>query len=291
LKRSFTDVPIWGVKDPRLCRLLPLWLGALSELNCRPQFLLIIRNPAEVAASLEIRDGMAAQRAHLLWLRYVVEMEWWSRPYERVLLSYGALVNDWRGTMDRAFAALGIGLDVHGRQALGDAFMRGDLRHHNLDCCTESPQPGSPMWEEVRSMYHVLKAAVETDLSQVEPMFDEMSTHLSKADRYYADTLAERDRRMHEVQQLLDRQDAESAALRREMSEQVNDIGMLRETLSARDGQIEAMRMELAARCKQTDALEGRVVQAEARLDAVYASHSWQITLPLRAIRNVFRRV
>ena len=34
LVRDFKDRELWGLKDPRLCRLLPLWHSILSELGC-----------------------------------------------------------------------------------------------------------------------------------------------------------------------------------------------------------------------------------------------------------------
>jgi hypothetical protein len=289
IEGTFTDVSLWAVKDPRLCRLLPLWLDVLSDLSCRPRFLMIVRNPAEVAASLEIRSGVPAERAHLLWLRHVVEMEWWSRPYERVLLSYDALVHDWRRTMERALTVLGVDLDV--RQAPDDGFVYRELRHHALDCCTESPRRDSPMWEEVRSTYRALQPMVGTDLRQAGALFDALSVRLRAADQYCDEVLAERDARMRELQELLDAQAAESAALRQRMSEQESGIRVLHETLNARDEQMRAMRMELAARSEQAGTLKDRIVDAEARIDALYASRSWRITRPLRAIRDVFRRL
>ena len=33
IRKDFTGVPTWGLKDPRLCRVLPLWLEVLGELG------------------------------------------------------------------------------------------------------------------------------------------------------------------------------------------------------------------------------------------------------------------
>ena len=34
LARDFAASPLWALKDPRLCRLMPLWISMLEELQC-----------------------------------------------------------------------------------------------------------------------------------------------------------------------------------------------------------------------------------------------------------------
>jgi predicted nucleic acid-binding Zn-ribbon protein len=63
----------WGFKDPRTCRLLPLWLGILAECGISPMLLMCNRAPAEVALSLERRDAMPRRIGELLWLEHVIE--------------------------------------------------------------------------------------------------------------------------------------------------------------------------------------------------------------------------
>ena len=69
IRRDFEKSPLWLLKDPRLCRLLPLWLEILHELGSKPCFIICMRNPFEVGASLSKRDGIIVGEAYLLWLR------------------------------------------------------------------------------------------------------------------------------------------------------------------------------------------------------------------------------
>ncbi len=39
------------MKDPRVCRLMPLWRGVLSQCHAKPLFVLPVRNPLDVAIS------------------------------------------------------------------------------------------------------------------------------------------------------------------------------------------------------------------------------------------------
>lgn len=96
LKREFTNSPLWGLKDPRLCRVLPIWIKAIVGNGAAPFFVLALRSPEEVAQSLARRDGIPKERAYLLWLNYMLEAERNSRGHSRIVVSYDALLNDWR---------------------------------------------------------------------------------------------------------------------------------------------------------------------------------------------------
>src|ERR1019366_10375983 len=60
IQNEFAKRALWGLKDPRICFMLPLWEPLLREMNFQPQCVLIFRNPIEVARSLEKRDGLPA---------------------------------------------------------------------------------------------------------------------------------------------------------------------------------------------------------------------------------------
>lgn len=131
LHRDFSEASLWGVKDPRICRLLPLWLDILEEFRCQPLFVLIVRHPQEVAESLAKRDGIADARAYLLWLQHTLDAEKWTCTYSRVLVSYERLLKDWPATMSAVSDALSLPLALEGdeirRQV--DAFLEPSMRH------------------------------------------------------------------------------------------------------------------------------------------------------------------
>lgn len=120
------------VKDPRLCRLLPLWLEALPAAGIEPRVVLSMRHPLEVAASLRKRNGMGRAHALLLWLRHVVDAERHSRHVPRALVAYDALLADWRDATARISSSLGVPLAVSdpGAAAEVDRFLTAGLRHN-----------------------------------------------------------------------------------------------------------------------------------------------------------------
>lgn len=110
VRHEFDHTPLWAIKDPRLCRVVPAWTAALSREGVEPLFLFVMRHPAEVAQSLAKRDGTGLEFGYALWLRYVTESELATRRYRRVMIRYDDLLNDWRGCMDHVSQSLGIDL-------------------------------------------------------------------------------------------------------------------------------------------------------------------------------------
>lgn len=97
LAEDFAGIPADGValvKDPRQCRLMPLWTELLQRRSLVVQVLLVVRRPEAVAASLWRRDQLPLDRSLLLWLSHTLEAELHSRQQPRLVVSYEALLQD-----------------------------------------------------------------------------------------------------------------------------------------------------------------------------------------------------
>ena len=79
INRDFSDTSLWGIKDPRLCRLFPLWQQVFDKLVCNPCYVLILRHPSEVCQSLHSRDSFSYIKSIYLWIEHVLESEQWTR--------------------------------------------------------------------------------------------------------------------------------------------------------------------------------------------------------------------
>lgn len=101
VRRSYGDASLFVIKDPRLCRLVPLYLDALDVLDIEPLVVLQVRPVAEVIQSLVDRDNMQPALAELLWLRSVVDAERQTRDCRRVWISMGEMIRDWPKTICR----------------------------------------------------------------------------------------------------------------------------------------------------------------------------------------------
>ncbi|MDD2746874.1 MAG: hypothetical protein PHG39_04890 [Acidithiobacillus ferrooxidans] len=59
--------PLWGFKDPRMCRLWPFWETVLSTTGQQTKVVWILRHPFAVARSLARRNQMPWEMSFLLW--------------------------------------------------------------------------------------------------------------------------------------------------------------------------------------------------------------------------------
>jgi GT2 family glycosyltransferase len=134
VEAEFGDKTLWAVKDPRACRFVPLWRAALEGLEIELSALFVHRGPAEVARSLNSRNGLPEDVAGLLWARYLQDAEMGSRGLVRGLVHYEGLLSDWRSAVREIEATLGIRLDLTDERARSvDEFLSSDLRHHATD--------------------------------------------------------------------------------------------------------------------------------------------------------------
>src|SRR5436190_110281 len=70
LKTAFGGGSAIVLKDPRICLLLPLWRQTIEDAGYSARFLVIYRNPLEVADSLGKRNAIPIRRSLQLWLHY-----------------------------------------------------------------------------------------------------------------------------------------------------------------------------------------------------------------------------
>lgn len=117
------------LKDPRMCRLLPIWRAAFEKLGLTVACVLALRDPWAVAASLNRRNGLAMEYSQLLWLRHMLDAEAASRDVPRAVVNYDAMLTDWRAALHPALAVLGLTPDEACAQQI-DAFLDNGLRHH-----------------------------------------------------------------------------------------------------------------------------------------------------------------
>jgi len=69
LRDDFADAPLFVLKDPRICRIVPFWLNVLKN-SMLKQALLFQSGIRLVAASLKHRDGLELAKSFLLWLQH-----------------------------------------------------------------------------------------------------------------------------------------------------------------------------------------------------------------------------
>ena len=108
LKKDFKNSPLFIIKDPRICRFLPIWFETSQQFDSKSFVIIPFRHPLEVANSLKKRDGMAISKGLLLWLRHVVDAVHYSKTMPRAFVSFDNLLNDWDNCVNNITQQTGI---------------------------------------------------------------------------------------------------------------------------------------------------------------------------------------
>lgn len=117
LKGKLANTDLFGMKDPRLPRVLPFWQSVFDELGLSASYVIALRNPLSVAASLQRHHGVASTKGLLLWLQHSLAAIDSSQHARRVVLQYERLLADPEGQLKRVARRLGL-MDRLDRAAL-----------------------------------------------------------------------------------------------------------------------------------------------------------------------------
>jgi hypothetical protein len=131
--KTFTDSRDFpALKDPRIARLMPLWLEILGRLGIKPIFLIALRHPLEVAQSLNKRNNLPIEDGLALWAEYNQVAEYYTRKQSRAFVFYPELLGDWKSTTrhiaEGANLKWPLGVDIAASAISG--FLKAELRHN-----------------------------------------------------------------------------------------------------------------------------------------------------------------
>jgi glycosyltransferase involved in cell wall biosynthesis len=270
IRREYPGRAAFVLKDPRICRLIPFWIDVLSDLNVRPLFVLPFRNPLEVAASLQRRDGFSGAKGLLLWLRHVLDAERDTRRHPRTLVTFEDLLRDWRSCARSISTDLNLGWprSTHREGVEIERFLSAELRHHHASIEELRAREDVVRW--VSEAYAVLLDACTSRRQPDASRLDRLSALLADADLAYGPVLAEvaldadktRLAAQSEVRDLIRRTEASEKALSAAKDELAQTEQRLQSVASASAAhEATAQRLE-----KQREALQRALASQEGEL-------------------------
>ena len=142
LDHDFDNSAIIAIKDPRMCRLLPLWQEVLEERQTTGKVIQIFRMPDEVAGSLKKRNKFGNGHSYLLWLLYHLEAEKFSRHMPRAFIEYEDLLADPIVSLDKIASQIQLTWPHKPKTVKKEIqeFIIPDLRHHETKSLAKDPQ-------------------------------------------------------------------------------------------------------------------------------------------------------
>lgn len=146
---AFGGALLMAIKDPRQCRFVPTIVETLAEHGVAARAVLMLRSPHAVARSIASRDGTTSAFAHLLWLRHMIEAERSTRGLMRAVVSFDAMLDDWRDAARRLLPLTGGAMPEGETAEAIDVFLDPALRHHG-DAAAGLEQPLGGIVQAVR---------------------------------------------------------------------------------------------------------------------------------------------
>jgi hypothetical protein len=119
-----------GIKDPRMCLLLPFWQTVFATVKIVPQYLFTIRDPREVAASLRDRDGISVEGGCWLWLTHVISALQAFDGEPCYFLKYDQLLERPGETVRMISDLFELAAEVAVIEKVADEFVSSDLNRH-----------------------------------------------------------------------------------------------------------------------------------------------------------------
>lgn len=239
---------IWGFKDPRTCRLLGFWNEVFSALECEVNFVIAVRNPASVAASLATRDGIPPEKIYFLWLQHVLPSISFTKVIRRIVVDYDELLANPYSQIARISAKLGLPLPDRQSPLVRDYennFLESDLRH--------------------------------TSFTEAELALDSRASKMVAATYNLLHRLA-KDQDSLESPRIQDALDDLNARLR--------DVSPAFDYINHLEDERLGLLKKVAERGGQVASLNGQVANLVAERNSLLNSMSWKITKPLRYVRR-----
>ena len=278
LHQEFGDSRLFVLKDPIICRLLPFWIEELETFGAEPRFVLPIRNPLDVAASLKQRDGISDSCGYLIWLRHVLEAESGSRNLRRAYLRYETLLSEPHAIMDRLGRDLDVSwpkrASVHAHTEI-ERFLSPELHHHHSDDAAFLTNPVLSRWlGQCFELFNrwCREEVCETDvalLDRIRSAFDEATPLFSRHIADCEQAVAERDGHIEGLSQAVAERDGHIEGLSQAVAERDGRIEGLSQAVAERDGHIEGLSQAVAERDGRIEGLSQAVAERDGRIEGL----------------------
>jgi O-antigen biosynthesis protein len=174
---------MWGVKDPRMCRLLGFWKKVFDICGCSVNYIISLRNPISVAKSLEKRNHLPPEKSYLLWLQYMVSALLGSSKEARIVVDYDLFVDAPEEQIARIADHLKIPLDMENNPLLMDFsrnFLDNNLRHSTYSL-SQIHSDGRLPYDALKAyelLLRIAKDEISIESDEVQSGFEQIQSNL-----------------------------------------------------------------------------------------------------------------
>ena len=254
LRTKLESTDIFGIKDPRIPRLLPIWRSVFEQLRVGVNYIITCRNPLSVARSLATRDGLAQEKSHYLWLEHTLASVTRTAGCNRIVVDYDNLIDDPAAQLKRIATCLSLDFDPVSPEfrEYKDEFLEDSLRHTRFKAADLSSDKTVPAG--VAGLYCALHELAADHIGFDNPQVVSLLTRLTEQHRDMRPALA----------------------FMRACDDKAADLTRI---VGDRDRQIAGLKQIMVERDVHIDNLNGAVA-------TMRTSANWRVTTPLRSLNR-----
>lgn len=154
---------IWGVQDPRLCRLMPFWDRILEEMGIQPGIILSFRHPWEAANSLRQEEGLDLEKGYLLWLSLNREALINCSERQCAIIRFDSFISDPVSNLMSVAEQLNVAYPNSIRKYYQNIinFVRPELKHYHIN--TQIKNDENKRFEPFFWLYDHIKSSFVTE--------------------------------------------------------------------------------------------------------------------------------
>jgi hypothetical protein len=290
LQTAYNKTPLFALKDPRISRLLPLIFSVLKKFGASARIIVCLRNPLEVAKSLEARDGIALSHGFALWLRYMLEAELHSRGVPRVFVHFSDLLQDWRSIVREIEQRLGVALPGRETSAADTVseFLDKSLRHQLAAEPEENVREHRSAWTCYRTLIELVH---NPDDSHIEHQLDQIRISLDQSPEWFSQVINKYYGEIREIRPRLSAAEKKVEELETLNKQNTLELRDLRDGTRALGEQIESLERQVGSFRQQDKLIRRKMLRLEGKNQKlkqqkrdILDSWSWRLTAPLRKI-------
>ncbi len=171
LRKKLEHTTIFGLKDPRICRLLPFWQSVFDHLKTNVKYIIASRNPMSIARSLNKRDGFDFEKSYYLWLDHITHSITNTSEKLRIVVDYDLLIESPEEQLQRISSFLELNFNLESKEFLEykNDFLGVSLRNTQFnkeDLLLESSAPKLAI-DIYYSLYKIAKDEISLDNSKI----------------------------------------------------------------------------------------------------------------------------
>lgn len=248
------------LKDPRISRLLPLWISALSELGYPVKIIIPVRNPADVAASLKNRDNYSSETSAYLWLRYMLDSIRFAKGLNFCLLHFDDLLLDWRNSINKVSLDLAITWPITPDSVARDVdeFLDLSLRHHQA---RDHAQTENGFFMTLANQFYneLCQPEISQDISKIQSLANLTAIELASIEHNILPVLRDYASDRYQLQSNLALSQKETTASKLKQQEAYQNVRNLENALLEERTIFQNLRTEFDLKCKHVDALSAEI--------------------------------